>query len=207
MGRFILLLVALGLLVLVPFALWGDGMATLWTVRHLESFGKWAWLAGLGLLVGDLFLPLPSTVVMSGLGYLYGLMLGGMLAALGSWTSAMVGYGLCRWIGEPMALRLAGREGLKEGSQLFDRYGAWIVGISRCLPVLAEVIACLAGMTRMPWRKFSLAALSGCVPLGFTFAAVGQLGTLSPAVALGISAFVPPLLWLYARKLLFARSD
>ena len=195
-------MLVLGLLVLVPFVIWGEGMETLWTVARLESFGQWAWLVGLGLLVGDLVMPMPSTVVMSALGFVYGIAIGGLIATLGAMGSATLGYGLCQWIGEPMAVRLAGKEGLEAGRRLFGRYGAWAVALSRCLPIMAEVIACLAGMTGMPWRRFLAAAFAGCLPMGFAFAAVGQLGTDSPAVALLVSALVPPILWAFARRFL-----
>lgn len=196
MGRFLILVVMLGLLVLVPFAIWGDGLETLWTTAHLESFGMWAWLVGLGLLVADLLVPLPSTVIMSALGYVYGLWLGGLLATVGALGSAMVGYALCRWIGEPMAVRLAGKAGLANGRALFAKCGPWLVALSRWLPVLAEVVACLAGMTRVPWGRFLFAATCGCLPLGFGFAAVGHFGADSPWMALSISALAPPVLWL-----------
>ena len=202
MRRFFLLMLVLGLLVLVPFLIWGEGMETLWTVARLESFGQWAWLVGLGLLVGDLVMPMPSTVVMSALGYVYGIAIGGTFATLGAMGSASVGYGLCRWIGEPMAVRLAGRDGLGAGKKLFARYGAWAVALSRCLPIMAEVMACLAGMTGMPWKRFLMAALAGCLPMAFSFAAVGKLGAESPAVALSVSALVPPILWAVARRFL-----
>ena len=202
MRRFFLLMLVLGLLVLVPFAIWGEGMETLWTVARLESFGQWAWLVGLGLLVGDLVVPMPSTVVMSALGYVYGIAIGGVVATFGAMGSAMLGYCLCRWVGEPVAVCLAGKEGLEAGKGLFGRYGAWVVALSRCLPVMAEVMACLAGMTGMPWRRFLVAALAGCVPMGFAFAALGQLGADSPVVALLVSALVPPILWVFARRLI-----
>ena len=200
MRRFFLLMLVLGLLVLVPFAIWGEGMEALWTVARLEGFGHWAWLVGLGLLVSDLVMPMPSTVVMSALGYVYGIAFGGLIASLGALGSALLGYGLCRWIGEPVANRLAGKEGLEAGRRLFGRYGAWAVALSRCLPIMAEVMACLAGMTGMPFRRFVAAALAGCLPMGFAFATVGHLGADSPIAALLVSALAPPILWALIRR-------
>ncbi len=202
MWRFLILVLFLGLLVIVPFLIWGQGMEHLWTIAKLESFGSWAWLVGLALLVGDLLIPVPSTVIMSGLGYVYGVTLGGVLASLGALGSAVTGYTLCRWMGEPMAARLAGERGLNQGRSVFDRCGSWLVALSRWLPVLAEVIACLAGMTRMSRKRFLFAASCGCIPMGFAFAWVGHLGERSPGIALAVSALAPPLLWfLVGRRL------
>lgn len=91
MFRFFLLMMALGLLVVLPFVIWGEGMDTIWTVAHLTSYGRWAWAVGVGLLVGDLLMPIPSTVVMSGLGYVYGVLIGGLVATAGAMGSAMLG--------------------------------------------------------------------------------------------------------------------
>lgn len=207
MGRLLLLILFLGLLVILPFVIWGEGLEALWTVSKLESFGRWAWLVGLGLLVSDLLLPMPSTVVMSGLGYLYGVFLGGVLASVGAFGGAVTGYVLCRWMGRPMAVRLTGEEGLREGQDLFDRWGPWLVALSRWVPVMAEVIACLAGMTRMPPPRFLAAAACGCLPLGFAFAWVGQLGNEAPGMALALSALAPPALWWFVRRFWIRRPS
>ncbi len=204
MKRFVLLVLLLALVVLIPFLVWGDGMERAWTMTRLEGFGHWAWLVGWALLVGDLLLPMPSTVVMSGLGYVYGVWLGGLLAAMGAFGSAMVGYGVCRILGETAMRRLLGSDGLAEGRRLFEKGGPWVVALSRCLPILAEVVACLAGMTRMPWTRFAWAAACGCVPLGFVYAAVGAWGWEQPFLALVISVGAPPVLWLVMKRWLDA---
>ncbi len=207
MGRFLILVLFLGAVVLVPFVIWGEGMEAMWTAARLEGFGKWAWLVGLVLLVGDLVVPLPSTVVMSALGYVYGPIWGGALAFLGSLGSAAMGYSLCRWMGRPMAEKLAGEAGLREGEELFRRSGPWLVALSRWLPVLAEVVACLAGMARMSRRRFFFAAACGCLPLAFAFAAVGHLGERTPWLALGVSALAPPLLWAWVGRWMISPSQ
>jgi uncharacterized membrane protein YdjX (TVP38/TMEM64 family) len=74
------------------------------------------------------------------------------------------------------------------------------VALSRCLPVLPEAVACLAGVARMPWRTFLLALTCGSLPLGFAFAAIGDVAQLHPTLALGLSAVVPVLLWWVARR-------
>ena len=195
MGRFLTLVLGLAVAFTLPFAIWGEGMEVLATVARLESLGDWAWLVGLGLLVGDLILPTPSTVVMSALGYVYGVVVGGFLASAGAVGSASLGYGLCRWMGEPLAVKLAGKRGLEKGVALFERWGPWLVALSRWLPIMAEVVACLGGMTRMPWRRFVAAAACGSLPLGFAFAWVGHLGNEFPRIAFAVSALGPPLLW------------
>ena len=203
--RVLLVSAALVLLgAIVPYLIWGDALEAAFSVEGartwMSGYGAGAGLAGIGLLVADLLLPIPSTLVMSALGLAYGTWLGGLYAAAGTMLAGLVAYALSRWLGRPLALRLAGEEGLCAGEGLFERGGAWLVAGSRCLPILPEAVACLAGLHRMPFRTFLLAVLCGSLPMGFVFAAIGALGQDEPAWALALSVVVPALLWLAARR-------
>ena len=113
------------------------------------------------LLAADLFLPLPGTLIMSALGYVYGPVGGGLLATVGSFLGGTLGYGLCRLLGRGAARRLLGEKDLEKGERLFASVGGWIVVLSRWLPLVPEVVSCMAGLTRMPARSFLLALLCG----------------------------------------------
>jgi len=211
MKRLILLFLALALLVLIPFAIWGgrfeEAMSPEKLVAAFQKARGWAWLAGLALLVLDLFLPVLATAVMSALGYVYGWLLGGMLSSLGSIGAGLLAYGLCCRMGRRAALRLAGEKGLAEGERLFQgEPGGWIVAISRWMPVLPEVVACLAGLSRMPLRRFVPALCAGSVPMGFVYAWIGARGIEHPRLALAVSALLPPVIWLMVRTLYLRRK-
>jgi uncharacterized membrane protein YdjX (TVP38/TMEM64 family) len=155
----------------------------------------------------DLFLPVLATAVMSALGYVYGWLLGGMLSSLGSIGAGLLAYGLCCRMGRRAALRLAGEKGLAEGERLFQgEPGGWIVAISRWMPVLPEVVACLAGLSRMPLRRFVPALCAGSVPMGFVYAWIGARGVEHPGLALAVSALLPPVIWLMVRTLRLHRK-
>ncbi|ARA93596.1 DedA family protein [Rhodothermaceae bacterium RA] len=208
--RLLWLFLGLAVLFLIPFFLWGDALEA--TFSHagitawLGAYGRWAWAAALALLVGDLLLPIPASVVMTALGLLYGPVAGGLISAAGSFLAGSVAYGLCRGLGRGAARRLLGEADLARGERLFERVGGWLVVASRWLPVLPEVIACLAGLTRMPAGRFHLALACGAVPVGFTFAALGYAGADRPVLALVLSALVPPLLWLVVRPFIWDHS-
>jgi uncharacterized membrane protein YdjX (TVP38/TMEM64 family) len=201
-----LLLITLGLAValLLPFLVWGELFVQWFTGAEglvwLQSWGGWAWAAVLALLIGDLFLPVPATPIMSAAGYLYGVGLGGLLSAAGSFLSGLLAYGLSRKFGRPAAARLAGEAELARGEALFQQRGAWVVALSRWLPLLPEVVACLAGLARMRFAVFAAALACGSVPLGFTYAAIGAAGQDHPRLALALSAIVPAMLWLLVRR-------
>lgn len=210
MTRLLLIFLVLAALMAVPFLIWGEGFERAFTregtVAWLAEYGLWAWAAGILLLIADLFLPIPATAVMAALGFVYGPVVGGLLAAGGSFLSGMLAYLLCRLLGRRVARRILGTAGLEDGERLFARVGGWLVVLSRWLPVFPEVIACMAGLARMRVGAFTGALACGSVPLGFVFAAVGHAGVGHPLLAIAASAILPPLLWLAVRPHLSARQ-
>jgi uncharacterized membrane protein YdjX (TVP38/TMEM64 family) len=156
-------------------------------------------------LIADLFLPLPATLIMSALGYIYGPLVGGLISAAGSFASGLLAYWLCRMLGDNAATWLLGKKEYERGKKLSARIGGWVVALSRWLPVFPEVVACMAGLTRMPVRYFYLALASGSVPLGFTYAIIGNSGVENPALAIGLSAGLPPLIWFCVNRIIRTR--
>jgi uncharacterized membrane protein YdjX (TVP38/TMEM64 family) len=202
--RMLRLFLILTVAVIIPFVVWG-GRFEAWltgdaAVAWLRGLGAWGWLGGIGLLVADVVLPIPGTAVMSALGFLYGVWIGGAISAAGSFLAGSMAYGLTRWINPRWAVRLAGAAEIKKYEALFARSGVWIVALSRWLPVLPEVVACLAGLSRMPPRLFFPALACGSLPLGFAFAAIGEAGHRSPALALVLSALIPAMLIFAGRR-------
>ncbi len=209
--RLIGIFLILAVLVIVPFMIWGENLdqrfSTEGTVEWLRNFGAWGWLAGIGLLISDLFLPIPATIIMAALGYVYGPWIGGAVSALGSFLTGQVAYGLCRSLGQKAAQRIAGEKDLVRGRELFARHGGWLVAWSRWMPVFQEAISCMAGLIRMPYPAFTLALACGCLPLGFAFAAIGHAGVDNPRLAIGLSIAVPPVLWLLFRRWLKQKAE
>lgn len=206
-AHFWLLVVVLLAFIIGPFLIWGSWFERMLDLQGakawMESLGSWAWAGGVLLLVSDLVLPIPGTVVMSALGLVYGWFWGGVLSTVGSILAGLVAYGLCRRFGRRPAVWLAGEEGLAKGEAVFQSgRGGWIVALSRWMPVLPEAVACLAGLTKMPFRVFFVALLSGCVPLGFCFAAIGALGVERPTLAVALSALIPVSLYAVATGVL-----
>ncbi len=208
-SRLWLLIIALLALAIAPFCIWGGWFEEMLDLHGakvwMESLGASAWFGGIALLVSDLVLPIPGTVVMSALGLMYGWFWGGVASVTGSILSGVLAYALCRKFGHKPALWLAGEDGLAKGELLFrSQRAGWIVALSRWMPVLPEAVACLAGLTRMPFRVFFIALLSGSMPLGFTFSIIGAYGVERPGLAIGLSALVPA--GLYAATAVLLRT-
>jgi uncharacterized membrane protein YdjX (TVP38/TMEM64 family) len=197
--RLVIWFVGLSLAILGGWLAWGGDWEARFsfegTVEALGRSGGWAWAAGIGLLVADVLLPVPGTVVMSALGFVYGPLLGGLAASAGSTAAGLAAYGLCRALGERGARRILGDLDFERGKLLFAKGGGWAVAMSRALPILPEAIACTAGLVRMPFRRFVGALLCGSLPMGFLFAAIGHAGRGQPGWALAFSLAVPALLW------------
>ncbi|NNE93580.1 MAG: VTT domain-containing protein [Verrucomicrobiales bacterium] len=213
MRRLVLLFFVLAVLVIIPFLIWGDFFERQMSLENMvaeleRSGGRWAWAIGIGLLLIDLLLPILGTVVMSALGVVYGWFWGGIFSTIGAMGAGLLAYGLCRNFGRRAGRWIAGEDGMKSGEKLFSgNLGGWVVALSRWLPVMPEVVACLAGLVRMPFRKFVIALACGCVPLGFAFAWIGEAGREKPELALILSATIPPVLWGIVKSLDFFRKS
>lgn len=201
--RLFLLFLLLVAMVLIPFFIWEETLMAAFSqegsVGWLQQYGIFAWGMGIVLLIADLVLPIPATLVIAALGYMYGPFGGGLLGATGSFLSGATGYWLCRLLGEKAALWLLGEKDYARGRRLFTNAGDWMIVLSRWLPVFPEVIACMAGLTRMPPRNFHLALAVGSLPVGYVYAFIGHAGTEYPVLALVLSGGLPPLIWIIVR--------
>ncbi len=203
--RLLLWFVALAGVILATWLVWGGAWEERFSlegsVAAIKAAGPWAWAAGVGLLVADVLVPIPGTVVMSALGLVYGPWIGGLVAAGGSMAAGLAAYGLCRLLGERIARRILGDLDFEKGRLLFARGGGWMVALSRCLPILPEAVACTAGLVRMPFGRFVAALACGSVPVGFLFAAIGAAGRSVPGWALVFSLGAPAVLWVVAGRI------
>jgi uncharacterized membrane protein YdjX (TVP38/TMEM64 family) len=179
----------LTLCILVPFALWGDTLdraAPLWMMQHHSVMLIAA--VGIALLVADVLLPIPGSVVSMALCWTLGPLWGGASVAVGLTLSFALGYALGR---------LAPHERIRQwvGPALWDavarkaRHQAlWWIVVARPLPLLAEMSALLAGVWRVPpLRALSVAALSS-VTVASLYAGSAWLGTNVPGLAITLLA-------------------
>ncbi|BCU76231.1 VTT domain-containing protein [Luteolibacter sp. LG18] len=203
MNRIVFIFLLFAGLVIAAWLAWGGRFETMFsreaTVAWLEARPGWGGLAGAGLLVSDLLLPVPGTVVMSALGYVYGVAVGGLLAAAGSIGAGIAGYGVGRLLPERTARKWIGEKDFERSHRLFSGGGGWMIALSRALPVLPEALSCTAGAVRMPFGRFLAAVACGSVPTGFVFAWIGTAGRDTPGWAMALSLVVPAILWLAAR--------
>jgi membrane protein DedA with SNARE-associated domain len=100
---------------------------------------------------------------------------GSVANLVGSWIAYAVGY-----YGRIELLEKHGRALHVKPSHLawadrwFERYGAPAVFFSRLLPIIRTFISLPAGVARMPFWKFTVLTLAGCLPWVFALAFAGQ---------------------------------
>jgi len=202
-GRLIALALILLACVLVPFALWGDLLERTAPIWLQSPIGP-TWLAmigvaliGIGLLIADVVLPIPSSIVAVGLCLMLGPIAGGITVSLGSFLSFVAGYGIGRIVPES---RLRHWIGPSVWDHVRDRArdaDAWWIALSRPLPVLAELSAVLAGVWRLsPWRTFAQAAAASIV-LGALYGGSAWLGAMAPGAVASVFVLLmlPAAFW------------
>ncbi len=134
---------------------------------------KWvAGLAGVALLVVDVIAPVPSSIVMLANGMLFGTVAGTLLSMAGGVGAALVGFGIGNQ-GERAAQRWLGEAALSRANSFFQRHGMMAVIVSRPVPILAEAVTIIAGLSRMPAKKFFPAVLLGLLPTALIYAVAG----------------------------------
>ena len=170
----------------------------------LRSLGPWTGPLGVGLIIADIAIPIPTTLIITLLAQVYGVLVGGLLGTLGCFLAGLTAYGLTRSRGRGFAKWLLGDE-LARVETFYVNSGAFAVACSRWLPLIPEAISCLAGLARMPFGKYCASLLAGCIPMCFAYAALAKIST-NPTVPLVISIVVPVPIWWIAGRLLYRQG-
>jgi uncharacterized membrane protein YdjX (TVP38/TMEM64 family) len=145
----------------------------------------------IGLLAADLFLPIPSSLVMVLSGAAFGVLWGSMFSLIGSIGGEWLGFELVRRYGMTASRRIVGDEDLNKMRTLMANHGAAAVLVTRALPVVMETMSVVAGLSEMPRKSFLLASLVGTLPVAVVYAYAG-------AVSREVSSIVPAVVMLIA---------
>jgi uncharacterized membrane protein YdjX (TVP38/TMEM64 family) len=145
-----------------------DGLVGGW----LGNGGLMGMVLSILLLMADVFLPVPSSLIMVVNGALYGVVLGSAISLVGGMGAAMVGYYLGRG-GEALALRWIGAQELELGRAFFHRWGILAVAISRPIPLISETVIVMAGLAGWSLRRCLISAALGLSPIVIIYALSG----------------------------------
>jgi uncharacterized membrane protein YdjX (TVP38/TMEM64 family) len=142
----------------------------------------------IALLAADLFLPIPSSLVMVLSGAAFGVIWGALLSLVGSVGGEWLGFELVRSYGRRASANIVGDDEIDRLSRVFARHGAAAVAVTRALPVVMETMSVVAGLSTMTRRVFLLASFLGTAPIVLVYAYAGavsrQTGSLVPATVM-----------------------
>jgi uncharacterized membrane protein YdjX (TVP38/TMEM64 family) len=167
----------------------------------LNKGGLWAAALGVGLLIADVLLPVPSSLVMVAHGALFGVVLGTFLSLLGSTGAAVFGFWIGRRGGKWLE-RLVPLEERERANRLLERWGLLAVVVTRPIPLLAETVAIMAGASPLGWLGTTLAALAGSLPPALLYALTGaSAGRFQNTALMFLFVMViTGIIWMLGRK-------
>ncbi len=148
------------------------------------------------LLFADLFIAIPTLTVITLSGYFLGFQYGAVSSLIGLMMAGISGYGLSSIFGENiLGFLLKKEKARQEMKSTFIQHSFVMILLSRATPILPEVTACLAGMTKMRFSKFMLAWLISTVPYVLIISYAGSISSIEnpkPAIytAIGITAIL-----------------
>ena len=175
------------------------------------SFEPWAraWMADagvsgaavvFGLLAVDIFIPVPSSIVMILSGAAFGVVWGSLLAFAGSIGGEWLGFELARKYGTALSTRFIGDA--QERRRLNDAlatHGAAAIAVTRALPVVMETMSLVAGLSTMRRSTFLIASAIGTAPIVVVYAYAGaksrETGSLVPAIVILMAVAAAGWIW------------
>ena len=175
------------------------------------SFEPWAraWMADagvsgaavvFGLLAVDIFIPVPSSIVMILSGAAFGVVWGSLLAFAGSIGGEWLGFELARKYGTALSARFIGDA--QERRRLNDAlatHGAAAIAVTRALPVVMETMSIVAGLSTMRRSTFLIASAIGTAPIVVVYAYAGaksrETGSLVPAIVILMAVAAAGWVW------------
>lgn len=153
----------------------------------------------IGLLVVDIVLPVPSSVVMTLSGAILGFWTGGIVSLTGAMLAAFIGFFGCRWGGRRVFARMVGEQDIEKVRAWFEDYGVVAIILSRPVPMLTEILSCLAGLSNVKPVTFTLAAVLGTVPVCLVFSWFGSMRSNGLMPAVWVSVTIPAIGWVFTR--------
>ncbi|MEK6239401.1 MAG: VTT domain-containing protein [Planctomycetales bacterium] len=201
------LMCAVLLVPILPFLFFGEWFDAWWDAfDHEHNQYSHAATSGLviGLLATDILLPIPSSVVSTMAGWKFGWLGGTIVSWVGMSLGAAFGFALARRWGRPLALWFSKEEDLDRMQAISERYGPFVLALTRAVPVFAEAGVLILGIHRLPWRRFLPAVLLSNLGVSLAYAAFGNYAKQNQwlAFALGISVAIPILAAAAAQRLL-----
>lgn len=205
MKRYAIVAAIIAVLILISFLL-VEALGIPLLTDPSDDIRAGGWLAvaiGGGLLLADVFIPIPSSVIMIAQGAAFGVLGGFALSLVASVGGAMIGW----WVGHRGSRimdRVVSPEEKRQANAFIRRYGLLAIIISRLLPIVAETVSIMSGTTDLGWRRVLVATTIGAMPPALIYAIAGSATTdfaSGALVTVGV-VLVAGIAWLIGRRLM-----
>jgi uncharacterized membrane protein YdjX (TVP38/TMEM64 family) len=141
-------------------------------------------------------------------GKFLGFLLGSVVAFTGAMLAAWIGFFACRIGGKKLFIRLIGEKDISRFRTWFEKYGIFAIILSRPVPMLTEILSCLAGLSQVSPLTFTLAAICGTLPICFVYSYFGHISSIfNPWPAVWVALAIPALGWGVIRFLNRKKKD
>ena len=174
--------------------------------RIIESWGRWAVVASILLMILHSFVPIPAELLAVANGMFFGPLWGIVVTWIGAMIGAYLAFGLSRALGRPFVLKMLPCKHRDRLDEWVSKQGSGALLISRFVPVVSfNAINYAAGLTNISWWTFSWTTGLGILPLTILMNVIGDQVLTWPwtiwAAAGSAAVVVSLLVWSLARRL------
>lgn len=155
---------------ILPFGLSAEAVA-----EQIRSWGAFAVVGSLLLMVAHSFVPFPAEFVAIANGMLFGLVMGTAITWAGAMLGAVLSFALARWLGRPFVQAVLSKRHSAAIDEWTQKQGAAVLLFSRFLPVVSfNLINYAAGLTPVSWWTFLWTTGVGIAPLTLLMVLAGE---------------------------------
>ena len=181
-----------------PFSRYGE-MALAWAGENT----LYTSIVVVTALTADVFLPVPNGLTNTLAGASLGWALASFIVWIGLNLGAVFGYLVGRYAARPLAEKIVGRDDLKKAEDSAKDIDVMGLILARPVPAFAELSTIAAGITKMPFKKFTYVMILSNIGVAVIFSGLGAaaLSSGSSTLAFFGAALFPALLYFIYRRL------
>lgn len=181
-----------------PFSRYGE-MALAWAGENT----LYTSIVVVTSLTADVFLPVPNGLTNTLAGASLGWALASFIVWIGLNLGAVFGYLVGRYAARPLAEKIVGRDDLKKAEDSAKDIDVMGLILARPVPAFAELSTIAAGITKMPFKKFTYVMILSNIGVAVIFSGLGAaaLSSGSSTLAFFGAALFPALLYFMYRRL------
>jgi uncharacterized membrane protein YdjX (TVP38/TMEM64 family) len=153
------------------------------------------------LLAVDLFVPIPSTLVMPLAGHMFGVLPGTVLVTTGSMLLSVMGYFIGKTGRHLLIQKVISLKEVEKMDQWMKQYGKWPLLLSKALAMMAETVSVTCGIARMSFVPYLLLSFAGTLPVCFLYVFAGnQAENIEEIFIIAVGGFLLALLLLFTAR-------